>query len=143
MSTQTIHPEEYLQDGMFDAAGNLLPGINGEYSLAMAIRLAEDGFGPSDLQAYKKEIAESMETHFTGDPHGDLSQAARDAFAVCAVSFATRCPALEELIDAAEPHVTDWTRFAFFLDHVERMTSQLALVAAYAEISEKEGDRDD
>ena len=138
MSTQTIRPEDYLQDGMFDASGNLLPGINGEHSLAMAIRLTEDGVSPADFQGYKKEIAESLEAHFSGDPRGEFSQAARDAFAVCAVSFANRCAALEELIDAAEPHVTDWTRFAFFLDHLERMTSQLALVSAYAGMAEGE-----
>ncbi len=125
-----IRPSEYLAGGLVDDEGKLLEGINGEHSLAMAYRLRDDGYKPAEFETFRKRLAASVEAFLpaAGEGGSPFDKKARAALLEAAAGFRDECSIMNELILAAEGHIVDWRSFARFMEHLERINAQLALV---------------
>jgi hypothetical protein len=124
-----IQPAEYLKNGFYDQDGELIEGLNGEYSLAMAYRLREE---QADIDQLKNivdrltEIASKRDSAVNDNPHLPLDAANAAAFK--AVRTKTALPTVIAIFDAADPWVKDWKSYASLTLHLQRILSQLALI---------------
>ncbi len=129
-----VRPSDYLKNGFFDQSGDWIEGLNGFYSLATAHLLREEGTAPADV----RKIADclmtlSLEVFGNAEiiEYQSIDELSREAiFKIIDSPEARQSVILTELFDTVRPHLRNWKNFAALVIHLERISGQLALVAA-------------
>jgi hypothetical protein len=125
-------PRNYLKQGFFAPDGQLRPGLNGEYSLAMAYRCREEGLSPDTLKAITDAIGAAVPASARvseGDP--PVEPVVLNALAqVHRRNEVERSPALSGLLSSADPWIKTWRGLSALVVHLQRITAQLALLKA-------------
>ncbi len=125
----SVKPQEYLSHGFLEPNGEVREGINGEYSLAMAYRLKEEGTTPENLGQVTEKLYDIAGDEAQDDPNKKLSSKAVDAIKQVSQSAeVSKSNTMTELFEAARSWVTDWKNLAAFIVHLERIQAQTALL---------------
>ena len=64
----SVKPQDYLSNGFLQPDGQVREGINGEFSLAMAYRLREEGITPENLRQLTDKLYEIAGSEGQDDP---------------------------------------------------------------------------
>lgn len=125
------NPAEYLNGGFFSDSGQVREGINGSCSLALAYRLRDERVRPEQIRELIDRVDEAVggkRSFLADDPLPQEVSAALAGLWDAGRSHSS--PSVRSLFIAAQPHVTDWKSLAAFALHLQRVLSQLALLAA-------------
>jgi hypothetical protein len=126
---------EYLSNGFLQPDGEVREGINGEYSLAMAYRLKEEGITPENIGQVIEKLYQIAGSEAQDDPNKKLSSTALDAIKQLSKSSEiSKSNAMNELFGAAGSWVNDWKNLAAFIVHLERIEAQTALLSELPKI---------
>ena len=124
-----LRPQDYLHDGFYAPDGRIRAGINGQFSLAMAYQLRQDGVHPKVLRELLESLDEIPRAMGRISPGRELGAGVQEKLnTLWRSGLATRSPALASLLAAARPLMTDWKNFAALTEHLKRIASQLALL---------------
>jgi hypothetical protein len=131
----SVKPQEYLSSGFLQADGEVREGINGEYSLAMAYRLKEEGTTAENLAQVTEKLYDIAGDEAQDDPNKKLSSKAVDGIKRISQSAeVSKSNTMSELFAAAGSWVTDWKNLAAFIVHLERIQAQTALLSELPKI---------
>ena len=120
---------DYLKNGFHDQQGDVFEGINGLHSLAMAYRLREENADADQLKKLTdglQEIALKQDQSIYDNPNQQVDAASRNAIQELAKKNSS--PVIKELFDAAEPWIKNWSGYAAFVLHLDRILSQYVLI---------------
>ena len=130
-----VQPQEYLSEGFLNPDGQVKEGINGEYSLAMAYRLKEEGGTADELMKLTERLYDLAGDEGELEPDSKLSQKAIAAFQALPRSpEVSKSKALSELFEASNSFITDWKNLAAFIVHIERIQAQVSLVTELSQL---------
>lgn len=131
----SVKPQEYLSNGFLQPDGQVREGINGEYSLAMAYRLKEEGITPENIGQVIEKLYQIAGSEAQDDPNKKLSSTALDAIKQLSKSSeVSKSNAMNELFEVAGSLVNDWKNLAAFIVHLERIEAQTALLSELPKI---------
>jgi hypothetical protein len=131
----SVKPQEYLSNGFLQSDGQVREGINGEYSLAMAYRLKEEGITSDNIGQVIEKLYQIAGSEAQDDPNKKLSSTALDAIKQLSKSSeVSKSNAINELFGAAGSLVNDWKNLAAFIVHLERIQAQIALLSELPKI---------
>jgi hypothetical protein len=125
----SVKPQDYLSKGFLTSDGQVREGINGEYSLAMAYRLKEEGLTPDQTSKVIEKLYEIAAKESQQDPDSKLSASTIEAFQKFVKSpEVSKSKTITEVFEASKPWIVDWKNLSAIIVHLERMQSQLALL---------------
>lgn len=131
----SVKPQEYLSNGFLQPDGEVREGINGEYSLAMAYRLKEEGTTPENVGQVIEKLYQVAGSEAADDPNKKLSATSADAIKqLSRSSEVSKSNTMTELFEAAGSWVNDFKNLAAFIVHLERIQAQTALLSALPNI---------
>ena len=131
----SVKPQEYLSNGFLQPDGEVREGINGEYSLAMAYRLKEEGATPENVGQVIEKLYKIAGSEAQDDSNKKLSSTAGDAIKQLSKSSeVSKSNTLSELFQAAGSWLNDFKNLAAFIVHLERIQAQTALLSALPNI---------
>jgi hypothetical protein len=131
----SVKPQEYLSNGFLQPDGEVREGINGEYSLAMAYRLKEEGTTPENVGQVIEKLYQVAGNEAADDPNKKLSSTSADAIKqLSRSSEVSKSNTMTELFEAAGSWVNDFKNLAAFIVHLERIQAQTALLSTLPNI---------
>jgi hypothetical protein len=126
-------PSEYLRDGFIGPDGELFEGLSSYYSLAMAFRLRNEGTTRSTVILLAEKLTDLISQALAESEkleHHPLDKITASKVAkIFDSEIFQQSATLSDLIDAARPQIINWRNLAGFIVHVERISSQLSLIA--------------
>ncbi|HEY7161949.1 MAG TPA: hypothetical protein VH815_11855 [Acidobacteriota bacterium] len=127
-----IKPSEYLTNGFYDDKGEYRENLNGLYSLAMAYRCREEGLEPDNIDNIVNRLAGIAEKHVdeaVENPDKPVdSKSLEQLKNLRGDRSIADSVVLGELLEAAEPQISNWKDYSALVLHLERITAQLALL---------------
>jgi hypothetical protein len=128
---------DYLKNGFHDEQGETFEGINGLHSLGMAYRLREENADPDQLKRLVDEleaIAMKQDQSIYDNPKQKMDPAIINVIQQLAKKNSS--PVIQELFDAAQPWIKNWSGYAAFVLHLHRILSQYVLIRSIPENEE-------
>ena len=127
---RSCRPAEYLKLGFTDEHGNMREGINGEFSLMMAYRLADSGVTSEEVLQLRKKLEEDFEDEIRAAKSPASAPPANTAWRLreSIRPLGAKAAPLAELIEAASAQMPDWSSFALFVHHLGRIGKQLQII---------------
>jgi hypothetical protein len=130
-----IQPAEYLKNGFYDNKGEIMEGLNGYNSTAMAYRLREEKADPDQLQNIVDQLDSILDRQDSSvDENPGLSLDSNTLKALDDLSKKPLPPTITEVFNAARPWVKDWRTFAALLIHLHRILAQFVLICSLPEV---------
>lgn len=132
-----IKPSEYLSNGFYDDKGEYRENVNGLCSLAMAYRIREEGLDPENVEqvvTHLEGIAEPHVDEAVENPEKPVDSKSLEQLKKLRSDRSIKdSAALTELLDAAQPRISNWKDYSALVDHLGRITAQLALLKSLPE----------
>jgi hypothetical protein len=130
-----ITAQDYLKNGFFDHNGDLVEGLNGYYSLAIAYKLRDETSSPDAVKSVFDKLVQAASKYYTGPNDQSVNQpldsaTLNEVHKIQETSEVKASPTLLALFQSAESHLKTAGDLGAFVVHLERILAQLALVSA-------------
>jgi hypothetical protein len=128
-----IQPSEYLANGFFDKNGQLIEGLNGYYSLAMAYRLRDEKADPDKLKEFLDRLqAIALKPNHEVDDHPETELDPGTLQEVKQLFHNSPSTTISTILEAAHPKTKNWKDLAALTIHLERILSEFVLIQSLA-----------